>query len=132
MSTHEVFNQVPPITPFEVSRDPALLAGLHREGAGWAEAEVRELGALAGSEQVQEWGRLANEYPPVLRTHDRYGNRIDEVEFHPHWHDLMTVAVEHGLHGTPWRENRTGAHVARAAGFYVWGAADGGICAPSR
>ena len=109
MPTHEVRNQVPPITPFEVSRDPALLSGLTREGAGWAEAEVRELGVLAGSEKVQEWGRLANDYPPVLRTHDRYGNHIDEVEFHPHWHDLMTLAVEHGLHGTPWADHRPGA-----------------------
>lgn len=130
MPTHEVRNQVPPITPFEVSRDPALLSGLTREGAGWAEAEVRELGVLAGSEKVQEWGRLANDYPPVLRTHDRYGNRIDEVEFHPHWHDLMTLAVEHGLHGTPWADHRPGAHVARAAKFYVWGAADAGHMCP--
>ncbi|MEU1984136.1 acyl-CoA dehydrogenase family protein [Nocardia sp. NPDC019395] len=130
MPTHEVRNQVPPITPFEVSRDPGLLAGLHREGAGWAEAEVHELGMLAGSERVQEWGRLANENPPVLRTHDRYGNRIDEVEFHPHWHDLMTVAVEHGLQGAPWADGRPGAHVARAAKFYVWGAADAGHMCP--
>lgn len=130
MPTHEVRNQVPPLTPFEVSRDPALLSGLLREGAGWAEAEVRELGALAGSERVQEWGRLANDYPPVLRTHDRYGNRVDEVEFHPHWHDLMTVAVEHGLHGAPWADERPGAHVARAAKFYVWGAADAGHMCP--
>ncbi|MGW5387675.1 acyl-CoA dehydrogenase family protein [Nocardia sp. NPDC003963] len=130
MLTHEVVNQVPPITPFDAARDPALLAGLHREGAGWAEAEVRELGALAGSERVQEWGRLAEEHPPVLHTHDRYGNRVDEVEFHPHWHDLMTVAVGHGLHGAPWADDRTGAHVARAAKFYVWGGADAGHMCP--
>ncbi|MGW4070325.1 acyl-CoA dehydrogenase family protein [Nocardia grenadensis] len=130
MLTHDVVNQVPPITPFEVSRDPALLAGLHREGAGWAEAEVRELGTLAGTEQVQEWGRLANDYPPVLHTHDRYGNRVDEVEFHPYWHELMAVAVEHGLHAAPWADNRAGAHVARAAKFYVWGAADAGHMCP--
>ncbi|MGW0179380.1 acyl-CoA dehydrogenase family protein [Nocardia sp. NPDC003345] len=130
MPTHEVRNQVPPITPFDFSRDPALLTGLHREGAGWAEEEVRALGVLSGSDEVQEWGRLANEYPPVLRTHDQYGHRIDEVEFHPHWHDLMTVAVEHGLHGAPWTDDRAGAHVARAAKFYVWGAADAGHMCP--
>ncbi|HEY8481852.1 MAG TPA: DNA alkylation response protein, partial [Spirillospora sp.] len=83
MVTHEVFNQVPPLVGYDVADEPVLLDGLEREGAGWAEAEVRELGRLAGSERAQEWGRLANEYPPVLRTHDRYGHRIDEVEFHP-------------------------------------------------
>ena len=67
--------------------------------------------------QAQEQGRQANEYPPKLRTHDRFGNRVDEVEFHPAWHELMTVAVRHGLHAAPWRETRPGAHVARAAGF---------------
>ena len=130
MPTHEVFNQAPDITPFDFSRNPALLEGLRREGAAWAEDEVRELGRLAGSPRVQEWGRLANEYPPVLRTHDRYGHRVDEVEFHPHWHDLMTVAVEHGLHGAPWLDDRPGAHVARAAKFYTWGFADAGHMCP--
>ncbi|GGQ38759.1 putative acyl-CoA dehydrogenase [Actinomadura coerulea] len=118
--THEVFNQVPPLAGHDVSDEAALLDGLHREGAGWAEAEVRELGRLAGTERAQEWGRLANEHPPVLRTHDRCGHRIDEVEFHPAWHELMTVAVTHGLHGSAWTDPREGAHVARAAKFYTW------------
>ncbi|RMI28139.1 isovaleryl-CoA dehydrogenase [Nocardia stercoris] len=130
MHTHDVFNQVPPLVPFDFSRHPALIEGLHREGAGWAEAEVRELGIRAGSAQVQEWGRLANENPPVLRTHDRYGHRIDEVEFHPYWHELMNVAVTHGLHGTPWVDDRPGAHAARAAKFFTWGAADAGHMCP--
>jgi putative acyl-CoA dehydrogenase len=129
-ATHEVFNQVPDLVPYQAADDQALVEGLRREGASWAEDELRELGALAGSAQAQDWGRLANEYPPVLHTHDRYGNRIDEIEFHPHWHDLMTVAVEHGLHGAPWRDNRPGAHVARAAKFYVWGQADAGHMCP--
>ncbi|MFB4295809.1 acyl-CoA dehydrogenase family protein [Actinomadura sp. NTSP31] len=118
--THEVFNQVPPLTGHDLADDPALLDGLEREGAGWAAADVHELGRLAGTERAQEWGRLANENPPVLRTHDRYGHRIDEVEFHPAWHELMTVAVTHGLHGAPWADPREGAHVARAAKFYTW------------
>ncbi|TSD99684.1 DNA alkylation response protein [Skermania sp. ID1734] len=130
MRTHEVFNQVPEIVPFDTSEDPALLEGLRREGAAWAEGELRELGRLAGSEEVQDWGRLVNEYPPVLRTHDKFGHRIDEVEFHPHWHNLMRVAVEHGLHGTPWRQDRPGAHVARAAKLYAWGPADAGHMCP--
>ncbi|SNR88187.1 acyl-CoA dehydrogenase family protein [Actinomadura mexicana] len=118
--THEVFNQVPPLAGHDVSDEAALLDGLHREGAGWAEGEVRELGRLAGTGRAQEWGRLANEHPPVLRTHDRCGHRIDEVEFHPAWHELMTVAVTHGLHGSAWTDPREGAHVARAAKFYTW------------
>src|SRR5215471_243780 len=130
MATHEVTNQPPPLTGYDASEDPALLGALSREGAGWAEPALRELGRLAGSERAQDNGRLANEYPPKLRTHDRYGHRVDEVEFHPAWHELMTVAVTRGLHATPWRDGRPGAHVARAAGMYVWGHAEAGHLCP--
>ena len=129
-ATHEVTNQVPPLAGHDAGADPALLEGLERAGAGWAADEVHELGVLAGSEQAQEWGRLVNENEPVLRTHDRYGHRIDEVEFHPYWHELMTVAVSHGLHGTPWRDPRAGTHAARAAKFYVWGQVEAGHSCP--
>jgi putative acyl-CoA dehydrogenase len=129
-TTHEVFNQPPALAGYDVASDPAMLDALRREGAGWAEDAIRELGRLAGSAGAQELGRQANENPPVLRTHDRFGHRIDEVEFHPAWHELMTVAVRHGLHAAPWRDDRPGAHVARAAGFYVWGATDAGHCCP--
>ncbi|MFJ3581887.1 acyl-CoA dehydrogenase family protein [Streptomyces sp. NPDC090127] len=128
--THEVTNQVPPLSGYDVSADPALLEGLRREGAGWAEDEVRELGVRAGGHEAQEWGRLAERHSPVLHTHDRYGHRVDEVEFHPYWHELMTVAVRHGLHGAPWRDERPGAHVARAAKVFVWGQADPGHLCP--
>ena len=128
--THEVFNQPPPLTDYNVADDPAMLDALRREGAGWAEAGIRELGALAGSAQAQDWGRLANENAPVLRTHDRFGHRVDEVEFHPAWHELMRVATGHGLHAAPWRSDQPGMHVARAAGLYVWGAVDAGHCCP--
>ena len=128
--THELFNQAPALTGYDVADDPALLDALRREGAGWATEAVHELGRLAGSARVQELGRQANENPPTLRTHDRFGNRVDEVEFHPAWHELMTVAVRHGLHAAPWRDGRAGAHVARAAGFYVWGSAEAGHCCP--
>lgn len=129
-ATHDVTNQVPQHSGHDVADDPALADALDREGAGWAAEEVHELGTLAGSERVQEWGRLVNENPPVLRTHDRVGHRIDEVEFHPHWHDLMDVAVSHGLHAAPWRDSRAGAHVARAAKFYVWSQNEAGHTCP--
>ncbi|GGK72380.1 acyl-CoA dehydrogenase [Sphaerisporangium melleum] len=128
--THEVTNQVPPLTGHDVADDPAMAEGVRREGAEWALGELRILGTLAGSAQAQEWGRLANEHPPVLRTHDRYGVRIDEVEFHPAWHELMTVAVEHGLHAAPWSSSRPGAHVARAAKFFVWSQVEAGHGCP--
>jgi putative acyl-CoA dehydrogenase len=130
MPTHEVTNQPPPLADYDASDDPALLDALRREGAAWAERDIRELGRRAGSVTAQENGRLANEFPPKLRTHDRYGNRVDEVEFHPAWHELMTTAVGHGLHAFPWRDERPGAHTARAAGMYVWAQAEAGHCCP--
>jgi putative acyl-CoA dehydrogenase len=129
-STHEVTNQVPPLEGQDISTFPALLEGLHREGAGWAEDEVRALGAQANAAEAQLWGRLANENPPVLRTHDRYGNRIDEVEYLPEYHELMRVAVEQGLHGAPWHDQTPGSHVARAAKVLAWGVADAGHLCP--
>ena len=128
--THDVFNQPPPLTGHNVANDPVLLDALDREGAGWARGDVLELGHRAGSAEAIELGRLANEHPPALRAFDRYGNRIDEVEFHPAWHALLKVAVGHGLHAAPWRDQRAGAHVARAAKFYVWGSTDAGHCCP--
>ncbi|WP_030267435.1 acyl-CoA dehydrogenase family protein [Streptomyces sp. NRRL B-24484] len=130
MPTHEVTNQVPDPYGHDVAADPALLAALHRAGAGWAEDELHELGHLAGSEEADTWGRLANENPPVLRTHDRYGHRIDEVEFHPYWHRLTDTAVRYGLHAAPWADDRPGAHTARAAKFYVWGQVEAGHTCP--
>jgi len=95
--------------------DRALSEAVVREGAGWACQRLAAYGQFAGSAEATEWAALANEYPPVLRTHDRYGNRRDEVEFHPGWHNLMRAAVEHRIHNLPWSEPRPGAHVARAA-----------------
>jgi putative acyl-CoA dehydrogenase len=129
-STHEVRNQVPPLVGYDVADDAALLAAAGREGAGWAAGELHVLGHLAGSAATGEQARLANEHPPVLRTHDRWGNRIDEVEFHPAWHALMATAVGHGLHAAPWADQRPGAHVARVAKFYVWTQAEPGHGCP--
>ena len=128
--THEVLNQVPPLAGHDVADDPALLGAAAREGAPWAAAELHELGRLAGHPDTQQRARLANEHPPVLRSHDARGNRIDEVEFHPAWHELMAIAVGHGLHAAPWAEPGPGGHVARAAKFYVWAQAEGGHGCP--
>ncbi|MFI5795773.1 DNA alkylation response protein [Streptomyces sp. NPDC051677] len=130
-ATHDVTNQPPPLTPYDASEDIALLEGLRREGAGWAEEGVRRLGLRAGSAEAQEWAEQANVHEPVLRTHDRYGNRVDEVDFHPSWHHLMRAAVAEGLAGAPWADDRPGAHVARTAGGLVWGHTDAGHGCPT-
>ncbi|HUJ28537.1 MAG TPA: isovaleryl-CoA dehydrogenase [Myxococcales bacterium] len=116
MATHDVLNQPPPLHDYDpLENDRALLEALRREGASWAEGEVAAFGRRAASREVIDWGFKANENPPLLRTHDRFGNRIDEVEFHPAWHELMRLSVGAGVHSGPWREPREGAHVARAA-----------------
>ena len=112
----EVLNQTPALAGFDLfSTDRALRDAVAREGAGWACPQLEEYGRRAGSAEAIEWGALANENPPVLRTHDRNGRRLDAVEFHPAWHNLMRLAVEHGIHNLPWAHPRPGAHAARAA-----------------
>jgi putative acyl-CoA dehydrogenase len=128
--THEVLNQPLPLAGHDVAQDPALLEALGREDAGAMATELHELGVLAGSAQTQEQARLANDCVPRLRTHDRYGHRIDEVDYHPAWHALMSVAVSHGLHAAPWADGEPGAHLARAAKFYVWSQAEAGHGCP--
>ena len=129
--THEVFNQASPLedyNPFDADRP--LTEALRREGADWAEDRARELGAICGSHQTIRWGFEANERKPQLRTHDRYGNRIDEVEFDTSWHELMRIGVGNGLHAMPWREPGPGAHVARAAMFMLLMQAESGVGCP--
>ncbi|UOB14620.1 acyl-CoA dehydrogenase family protein [Streptomyces sp. HP-A2021] len=130
-ATHDVTNQAPPLAPYDASEDTALLEGLRREGAGWAAEDLRRLGRQAGSVQAQEWADLANRHEPELRTHDRYGNRVDEVEFHPSWHHLMRTAIAGGLAASPWADDRAGAHVARTAGGLVWGHTEAGHGCPT-
>ena len=127
----EVRNQAPPLEPvnlFEV--DLALQEALEREGGGWGVERAREAGEVAGSVETREHGRRAERNEPVLRTHDRYGNRIDEVELDPSWHWLLRGAVEREVHELPWREQQTGAHVVRAALFTLWGNANDGVMCP--
>ncbi len=115
-TTHRVTNQPPALVDYNVfERDAELVEATRREGAGWAHPMLAEFGRLIGSEEVIQWGFEANENPPVLQTHDRFGHRRDEVEFHPAWHELMRLSIEHKLHSLPWAEPRPGAHVARAA-----------------
>jgi putative acyl-CoA dehydrogenase len=129
-ATHEVINQVPPLAGHDVAADQALLTAVADYDADWVLPELHALGEAAGSADVIELARLANAHSPVLRTHDRTGHRIDEVEFHPAWHELMTTAVRHGLHATPWSDSKPAAHVARAAKFYVWTQAEAGHGCP--
>jgi putative acyl-CoA dehydrogenase len=129
-ATHEVVNQVPPLESRNLFLDNApLVEALEREGGGWAHDRAVEAGAFWGGE-AQEWGRLANENPPVLRTHDRVGNRLDEVEFHPAWHQLMEAGKRFDLHALPWNEPQPGAHVARAAIYMSGMQAEAGFCCP--
>ncbi|MGV9983530.1 acyl-CoA dehydrogenase family protein [Streptomyces olivaceus] len=131
-STHTVTNQAPPLTGYDVfSADRALTdaverhlpPGLHEE----ALAELSGLGSSCGSHQVQEWGTQADANPPVLHTHDRYGHRVDEVDFHPAWHRLLGKGVAAGLTDA-W--SRPGGHVRRAAGFVLWTQVEAGNCCP--
>ncbi|UOY00486.1 acyl-CoA dehydrogenase family protein [Blastococcus sp. PRF04-17] len=119
--THEVTNQVPPLIGHDpIAGDTVLAEACVRHADEAALASLAELGRLAGGEQAQEWGRLADENPPKLRTHDRFGHRIEEVEFHPAWHELMRTSVEHGLAGAPWTDPGPHAHVRRAVGYFGW------------
>ncbi len=131
LDTHDVINQVPPLADYDVfGADRVLGEALEREGASWARAELGTLGTLAGSASAQELGRLANEHGPVLRTHDRSGHRLDVVEYHPAYHDLMATAIGYGLHAGPWADPQPGAHVARAAKVIVWYQVDAGHICP--
>jgi putative acyl-CoA dehydrogenase len=131
-STHTVTNQVPPLVGYDVfSADRALAAAVDRH----LEPDLRDevlgeltaLGRTSGSAQVQEWGRMANENPPRLLTHDRYGNRVDEVEFHPSWHRLLGKGVSAGLTAA-W--DRPAGHLRRAAAFLVWTQVEAGNGCP--
>jgi putative acyl-CoA dehydrogenase len=129
--THEVFNQAPPLVDYNVfEADLPLTEAVRREGAEWAEERIAAVAEYAGSERAQTLGRLANENGPKLRTHDRYGNRVDEVEFHPAWHELMTKSVGFELHSSPWKDPRPGAHVARGAAFMCFSQAEAGVGCP--
>ncbi|MEH6437420.1 isovaleryl-CoA dehydrogenase [Massilia sp. DD77] len=129
--THEVFNQAPPFAGANLyACDSALREGLEREGGGWAAPMLDALGARLGSAEAQELARLANVHGPRLTTYDRSGNRVDEVEFHPAWHQLMAMMIGAGAHAAPWVDSRSGAQVARAAQYLLFGQLENGAQCP--
>ncbi len=144
-ATHEVLNQPPPLEDYSLyASDAALREGLVREGGGGFEAELHAFGVEVGRAESFALGRQANRFTPELRTHDRFGHRIDEVDYHPAWHAVMRLAIEHRLHNLPWRaaqaraaggaaparEAAPGAIVARAALHSMLAQVEAGSCCP--
>ncbi len=130
--THEVLNQSRPLVDYNAyDSDTALRDAVHRHGAAWADASLSGHGAVTGSARVIEWGFLANEYKPQFEPHDRQGYRVDKVRYHDAYHQLMGLALEQaGLHSTPWTDPGPGAHVARAARYYLQGQVESGHGCP--
>ena len=127
----EVSNQPPPLEPYNLfASDTVLRTAVKREQAGWADDGLSALGATLGKPETIQLGFDANKYPPVLRTLDRYGHRLDEVDYHPAWHALMSIALRAGLHSSPWADPKPGAHVARAAGTYMLNQIESGVYCP--
>jgi putative acyl-CoA dehydrogenase len=128
---HEVLNQPPPlrdVNHFEL--DPALGEALVREGGGWGVDRVRDAGALYGSAEAEDACRRAQRNLPILRTHDRFGHRVDHVEYDPGWHWMLRAGVEREIATLPWREPRSGAEVVRAVMFYLANGLDTGPTCP--
>ena len=126
-----VFNQPPALENYNLfEQDIPLREAVEREGGGWFADELHAYGALLGKAETLHVGELANRFPPVLRTHDRFGHRIDEVEFHPAWHTLMRLGIEHGAHALPWLRQQPGAHAARGAQMILRHQLDEGSSCP--
>ena len=133
IATHDVTNQSTALAGHNVyGGDHALRDALAFHAPGADETARVALGALLGSEAMQTHARLANVHKPSLHTHDRFGHRVDSVEFHPSYHALLGAAVDAGLHATPWAQQGPGAHIERAAGFLMLPSSNRRCCAPSR
>lgn len=129
--THEVLNQSQPrVDVNEYELNTVLQEAVSRHDAGWADTELREIGALVGSEQFQHDAKLANTVTPTLHTFDRWGRRIDEVEYHPSYHRIISAAISHGAHTRCWADPQPGSHVARAAAFMLFGQIEPGHACP--
>jgi len=130
-SPEVVFNQPPPLENYNLfDSDQALKEAVRREGGGWIEPDAHKLGELLGSPEIINLGVQANRFPPELRTHDRFGYRIDEVVYHPAYHELMRIGVEVRTHSLPWINSDSGAHVARAALAFLRHQVDEGTSCP--
>ena len=128
--THQVTNQPPSLDGVNLYRiDLPLQHWSQHFGAGWAQSRIDQYGALAGG-PLMAAGFLANENKPVFVSHDRFGHRIDLVQFHPAYHELMRTAIEHGLPSLPWTTPGPGAHVARASMTYLHTQAEAGSGCP--
>ena len=129
--THDVLNQAQPLVGYNAfEADLALNEAIEREGGGWGVDRLRELGELAGSEEALEHSRRSERNEPRLLTHDRYGNRIDEVELDPSWHWLLRASIEREIHALPWRDPVAGAHVVRAGLFVLMSQVGAGVMCP--
>ncbi len=129
--THTVLNQARPASGFNAFDGDVVISAAIARQAAWAADRCRALGAVAGDEGVQELARLANRHAPELQTHDRFGNRIDWVEFHPSWHALMTLAWHHEVPNLCWRHPAPGGHLARAVLSYLWNQVEQGTGCPT-
>ena len=124
-------NQPPPLEGYNLfEQDAALRAAVASEGGGWGEERLARFGAWLGEAATLRLGEQANRNPPVLRSHDRFGHRIDEVEFAPAWHELMGRAIAEQVHALPWVDPRPGAHVVRAAAAFLLNQVESGVCCP--
>jgi putative acyl-CoA dehydrogenase len=131
LETHEVFNQPGEFAGRDLyATDVALAEATVREGGDWVVEPLAALGKAVGSEQVLEWGETANRFPPELVTFDRYGRRVDEAKFHPAYHQLMTLAMDHRIHDIAWTANRPGGHVAHAGLLAMFTEAEAGVMCP--
>jgi putative acyl-CoA dehydrogenase len=130
-ATHEVRNQAQPASGFNAFTGDAVLREAIAREAPWAAERCARLGAVAGDEAVQELARLANRHLPELKTHDRFGHRIDWVEFHPAWHQLMALAWQHEVPNLAWRTPEANGHVARAVLSYLWNQVEHGTACPT-
>lgn len=130
-SADEVFNQPPPLADYNLFlSDTPLMEAVVGEGAAWSLDDLTAYGERLGAAETLEIGRIANREPPRLEAFDRYGRRLDRVDFHPAYHALMTLQVAQGIHATAWTDPRPGAHVHRAAGLYLSGQVDAGTSCP--
>ncbi len=130
-ATHEVANQATPLLPYKVfEADTPLREAIEREGGEWGIERIRDIGRLAGSREALEHSERCERNEPVLRTHDRYGNRVDEIDLDPSWHWLMREAIERGIHSLPWADPRPGAHAVRAGLMFVWDQVNAGVMCP--